>query len=169
MLTDLTNPSRVWGVFCTKSRKEAVSREFITREGLDAYCPKGKAKRSGRPEQPLFPGYIFVYLSPRLEMNLLRYCPGILRPLIFGNQLAFIEDAIITHWREREAGLGYLKPAPKPVFKIGQKVQFNEGVFAGMEGEILEDLPAKERVKVLLEHLRMSVAVEAERSMVRAK
>lgn len=169
MLSDLTNPSRVWGVIVTKPRKEAVSREFLFREGLDAYCPKGKAKEKGKIGQPLFPGYIFVRLSPQLELILVRHCPGVLRPLIFGNQLAFIEDEIIDHWREREAGVGYLKPDPKPAFKVGQKVQFKGGVFAGMEGEVLEDLPAKERVRVLLEHLQMSVAVEAERSTVSTK
>jgi transcriptional antiterminator RfaH len=169
MLSDLSNPARVWSVFLTKPRKESVSVQYLTREGFETYCPKVMTQKKGRAGQPLFPGYLFIRLSPKLELTVAARCPGILRPLIFGNQVAIIEETIISGWKERENGTGYIRPEPRPAFEQGQKVRFSEGPFAGLDGEVLEDLPAKERVRVLLEHLGMSVAVEAGRSTVRTK
>jgi len=170
MLSDMTNPARIWSVFLTKPRKEKIAVEYLSREGFDTYCPRVMSKNiRDQTGQPLFPGYLFIRLSPSMELTIAARCPGIFRPLIFGNQVAFIEESIISGWKERESGKGFVKPEPRPAFQQGQKVRFSEGPFAGLDGEVLEDLPAKERVKVLLEHLGMSVAVEAGRYSVRKK
>jgi transcriptional antiterminator RfaH len=44
--------------------------------------------------------------------------------------------------------------------KIGQPVQITEGAFQGLEGVVTRLLPARERVRVLLEFLGRSLETE---------
>jgi transcriptional antiterminator RfaH len=164
MFSDLSSASRVWAVFATKPRKEAPALAFLEREGFEAYCPRFLGRR--RPDvQPLFPGYIFIWLSPKVELPTVSFFPCIARPLTFGEQVACVEDDLVKLWKEREGGRGYLTPDSPSAFAVGQRVRFKEGVFSGMEGTVIANLPARERVKVLLHHLGIEMPVEADRSV----
>jgi transcriptional antiterminator RfaH len=163
MLVDLSIARRVWAVLASKPRKEQPAMVFLGEEGFEAYCPRVKNRYTGSSPQPLFPGYLFVLLSPQVELAKVRYFPWILKPLIFGGQLACVEPVLIERWRSREGGRGYLRPEAPPPFQVGQRVRFQAGVFAGMEGTVLEAMPSKDRVRLLLEYLGGTFAVEADR------
>ncbi len=163
MLADLSSARRVWAVLATKPRKDELALVFLGQEGFEGYQPKVKNRYTGPRPRPMFPGYLFVLLSPQVELARVRYFPGILRPLTFGEQLACVEPELVEHWREREGGRGYLRPDPDPAFQIGQRVRFQAGVFAGMEGTVLEAMPSKDRVRLLLEYLGGTFPVEADR------
>jgi transcription antitermination factor NusG len=165
MLSDLSSASRVWAVLAVKPRKEDFSLSFLRKEGFDAYCPKLKVSGRREPTQPLFPGYVFAFLSPKMELPAVRFFPGIRKPLIFGEQVACLEPGLIERWQAREGGRGYITPDPPPGLKVGQKVRFKEGVFIGLEGTVIENLPSRERVRVLLDYLETSISVEADRSL----
>ncbi len=167
MLSDLSNAHRVWGVFSVKPRHEKLNEVFLSQEGFNYYCPRLKRRKGEESGPPLFPGYIFVLLSPKVELGRVKFFPGMLHPLLFGGLLAYINPEVVECWKKREAGRGYLAPEPKAAFKVGQKVRFTEGAFTGLEGMVLEDLPAKDRVRILLEYLRMSVTVETDRTAVK--
>ncbi len=167
MLTGLSTASRVWAVFSVKPRCEEVVVEALARGGLEGYCPRLGGRRAGGRVRPLFPGYCFVFLSPRLELAAARRTPWLLRPLLFHEQLACVEPELVDLWREREGGRGYLIPAMPPPFAKGQRVRFSEGVFAGLEGTVLEVLPSRERVRLLLEHLGGTLQVETDRDLLR--
>lgn len=163
MLSDLTNASRVWAVIATKPRKEEPASHFFRKEGFEVYYPMLRRRPSSASLETLFPGYLFVWLSPGLELARVRYFPCVRRPLLFGVQLACIEEELVDGWRAREGGRGYLTPEPPAPFNPGQVVRFKEGIFAGLKGVVLESLPGKERVRVLLEYLSGSLVVEADR------
>ena len=165
MLSDLTNAARIWAVIATKARKEDPTRSLFEKEGFEVYCPKLKKRPSAAHLEILFPGYIFVWLSPRVELPKIRSYPGVQRPLLFGQQLACVEPELVDWWKEREGGRGYLTPEPPAPFLPGQVVRFQSGVFMGLQGIVLESLPARDRVRVLLEYLSGSVVVEADRSV----
>jgi transcriptional antiterminator RfaH len=165
MLSDLTNAGRVWAVIATKARKEDPARLFFEKEGFEVYCPRLKRRASAAGLEILFPGYIFVWLSPRVELPAIRHYPGVRRPLLFGQQLACVEPELVEWWKGREGGRGYLTPEPPAPFLPGQLVRFQSGVFTGLKGIVLESLPARDRVRVLLEYLSGSVVVEADRSV----
>lgn len=163
MLSDLSSAGRVWAVLAVKPRKEETACTHFEREGFEVYCPRFKGRKLLSPVRPLFPGYLFVRLSPRAELVKARYSPGVIKPLLFGGMLACIEPEMVAFWKEREGGRGFLTPEPAPMFTAGQKVRFRSGAFEGLEGTVLEDLPAKERVRVLIDHLQRSIPVEADR------
>lgn len=163
MLADLKSARRIWAVMSVKPRKEEAARVFFAGEGFDAYAPRFRAGRGGSRERPLFPGYLFVRLSPAADLARVRYFPMVRRPLLFGGLLAAVEDELVAHWRTREGGRGYLTPEPLPAFAVGQRVRFRRGAFAGLEGVVLENLPSRERVRVLLEYLEQAIPLEVER------
>ena len=51
-------------------------------------------------------------------------------------------------------------PEPPEPFRPGQKVRVKEGPFVGFEGVVLEFIPARERVRLLLDHLGRSTPLE---------
>lgn len=165
MLSDLSNACRVWAVLAVKPRKEDSTLFFFRKEGYEVYCPKVSRHLSDRAPEALFPGYIFAWLSPRVELPQVRYYPGVRRPLLFGEQLACVEEDLIEHWRRREGGRGFITPEPPAPFAIGKRVRFKEGVFTGIHGVVLENLPSRERVRVLLEYLSGTVTVEVDRAV----
>ena len=85
--------------------------------------------------------------------------------MLFGDLLAGVEEELVAHWRTREAGRGYLTPEPLPAFTVGQRVRFKEGVFAGLEGVVLENFASRERVRVLLDYLEHSLPLEVDREI----
>lgn len=167
MLIGLTSAARVWGVVAVKSRKETFVEEVLSREGIEHYCPRLKSKRRQGGTVPLFPGYLFVYFSPKLELATVKRQPGVLKPLVFQEQLACVEPELIEKWREREAGRGFLSPELPPPFLRGQKVHFTEGAFQGLQATVLEVLPSRERVRLLIEHLGGALELEADRQVVK--
>ncbi len=165
MFAALSSAKRVWAVLATKPRKEAPALAFLAKEGIEAYGPLCLNRRRSQKMQPLFPGYIFVWLSPKVELPKVRFYPCVTRPLIFGDQVACVEPELVDLWKSREGGRGYMTPEPAEPFCVGQRVRFKEGVFSGLEGTVIASLPARERVKVLLDHLGMQMPVEADRSL----
>lgn len=165
MYAALSSASRVWAVLTAKPRKEGPALVFLQKEGFEAYCPLLLNRRHSQRVQPLFPGYLFVWLSPKVELPRVRNFPCIGHPLTFGDQVAVVEEPLIQHWRDREGGRGFLTPEPLPGFEVGQRVRFKEGVFSGLEGTVIANLPARERVKVLLGHLGLEVPVEVDRAL----
>ena len=165
MFAALSSASRVWAVLTAKPRKEGPALTFLEKEGFEAYCPQLLNPRRSRAVQPLFPGYFFVWLSPLVELPVVRHFPCVSRALTFGDQVACVEPELVENWRAREGGRGYLTPEPAPAFQVGQQVRFKEGPFIGLEGTVIGNLPARERVRILLEHLGMVVPVEADRSV----
>lgn len=167
MLIGFNTAARVWGVVAVKSRKEAFVEEVLSGEGMEFYCPRvGSRRRDGR-KVPLFPGYLFVRFSPLLELAKVRRQPGILKPLVFQENLACVEPELIEKWREREAGRGFLSPEIPPPFLKGQKVHFTEGAFLGLQATVLEVLPSRERVRLLIEHLGGALELEADRQVLK--
>jgi transcriptional antiterminator RfaH len=165
MLTDVGTVRRAWVVIASKPRKEDVAAAVFSREGYEAYCPKLLNRRFSKKLQPLFPGYLFVWVSPKVELPSVCRFPGVLKALVFGSQVACVEPEIVERWKEREGGRGYLTPEPPPPFEVGQKVRFREGAFVGLEATVLENLPARDRVRVLLDYLGASFPVEADRDL----
>lgn len=167
MLADLSGATRVWAVVAVQPRKERQVEDGLARDRLTCYCPRLAPRGADLAPRPLFPGYCFVWLSPRLELAAVRRQPGVLRPLLFNEQLACIEPELVDRWKAREGGRGFLAPDAPPPFRRGQRVKFTDGVFAGLGATVLEVLPSRERVRLLLEHLGGSLQVEADRTVLK--
>lgn len=160
MLVDFSSSSRVWAVLGARPGKEPLVESILKQEGFDAYCPRFKRRLKDPLIRMLFPGYLFLRVSPALDLVRVRWIPGLRGPLHFRSQLACVEEDLLESWRERESGRGFSVPEPPEPFRRGQKVRVKEGPFAGFEGVVLEFLPARERVRLLLDHLGRTMSLE---------
>lgn len=160
MLVDLSSVGRVWAVLGVRPGKEPSAEVVARKDGLTVYCPRFKRRPVNPVARPLFPGYLFAWLSPALELAQVRWLPGSRGPLLFRSQLACVEEDLVESWKAREGGRGFSLPDPPAPFHVGDRVRVKEGPFAGMEGTLLESLPARDRVRLLLEHLGRSLPVE---------
>lgn len=160
MLVDLSSVGRVWAVLGVRPGKELSAELVAQRDGLTAYCPRFKRRLANPVARPLFPGYLFLWLSPVLELAKVRWLPGSRGPLLFQSQLACVEEDLMESWKAREGGRGFSVPDPPAPFRAGDRVRVKGGPFAGLEGTVLESLPARDRVRLLLEHVGRSLSVE---------
>ncbi|MCX7830717.1 MAG: hypothetical protein N2445_06635 [Acidobacteria bacterium] len=165
MLCDLSCADKVWAVLRSKPHKEFFVKDFLLKDGFETYFPVVSEKGKEEKSKPLFPGYLFVKISPRFELTLVKKTPNLLCPLMFKENLAVMEDSIIGEFKLRENSKGVItieKPHP---FKRGERVRIKEGSFAGIEAVVIEYLPEKERVRLLLDYFGREVRLETPESL----
>jgi len=156
-----------WAVVRTKPNQERLAMVNLGMRDLQVYCPRILLDRwhTRAPRGPaaLFPGYIFVRLTSDLPINRLRYCAGVLYPLVFDNVLAQVECGFIDDLRGLERGRGFithkeLDPGLNPgcrVRVIGGSLNEIEGVFHGF-------VNGRDRAKIFVEFLRRRTIMEVE-------
>ena len=108
--------------------------------------------------EAMFPGYLFakfVYAKQHRAVESSHGIQGIVR---FGDRLATLPENIVVALQSR-VGAEEVVTVDSSI-KIGQLVQITEGPFQGLEGVVTHLLPAKERVRVLLEFLGRSLPTE---------
>jgi len=146
---------RAWYLLYSKPLQERIALENLERQGYEAYLPlvAGRRRRRGRPVgviEPMFPRYLFVYLSDEVDdWGPIRSTKGVAKLVRFGSRAARVPDALVGALREREDERG-LQPAPSYELKEGQRVRIAEGVMAGYEAIFLAK-SGRERVLLLLE------------------
>jgi transcriptional antiterminator RfaH len=82
----------------------------------------------------------------------------------FGDLYHTIDDAVLAQLRDHVGGADVKEVSYKLL--QGDKVRIAEGAFAGLEVLVTRALPAKERVKVLMDFLGRKIEAEVERSNV---
>ena len=119
--------SREWYLLQTKGRREAVVRENLERQGYVTWLPRPRVRRprSERTE-PLFPGYLFVRLSPEVDnFGPIRSTIGVLR-LVPGDSVEIIEgalagyEAVVPRLRGRDRVALLLKVAGRHVALVAR-------------------------------------------------
>lgn len=159
-----------WGVVNTQPHRERIALENLARQEFKAYCPLVRrrvrhARRVHDVLRPLFPGYLFVHLSPQTQ----RWRPimstaGVRMLVRFGEQLAFVEDDFVQELKSHEIDGEIVRP-PKS-FMVGQSVHVAAGPFSGLVGTIIE-MDDKDRLVVLMNLLNnRKVKVQVAASMV---
>lgn len=163
------------GWYCarTKPKHEHIAAAgLITRLGLEVVCPRLRVERPTRRgivrlQEPLFPGYVFVRCVLEDKLDDLRHANGISSVVHFGGRVARVPDEVIDELRRHfEAE----EPAVmEDVLKPGVGVVVASGAFEGMRASVLQTLPARRRVQILLEILGRPTVVEVERGWVTAE
>jgi transcriptional antiterminator RfaH len=158
-----------WAVVNTQPHREHIALENLARQEFKAYCPLVRrrvrhARRVHDVLRPLFPGYLFVHLSPQTQ----RWRPimstlGVRMLVRFGEHLAFVADDFIQELKSHEIDGEIVHPA-KP-YLVGQRVHVAAGPFSGLVGTII-DMDDKERLIVLMNLLNRPVKVQIAARMV---
>jgi transcriptional antiterminator RfaH len=86
------------------------------------------------------------------------YASGIQGVLRFGDQVATVDPSLVASLQEK-AGDEELVTFD-PDIEVGQAVRISEGPFQGVEALVTRLLPARERIRVLLEFLGRTLEME---------
>lgn len=140
---------RPWNVLqVTANHEKRVSRHLSVR-GLEHFVPiyKERSRWSDRTvvlERPLFPGYVFIQLSPQNRVAVIS-TPGVVR-LLGDSRSDTVSAEEIQRIRE---GLmnGYML-RPHPEISTGTPVRVRCGVFEGAIGKVAE---LRQRCRVIIE------------------
>ena len=120
----------------------------LLNQKFDYFHPKITLKKNNsKPkEESLFPGYIFVNISPN-NYSSLRYTKGIKNIIKFGEKISYLTDEEIENIRNIVES-SKSKPINSKII-IGQEATVAKGSFKGMIVKICE-LPSNDRVGILL-------------------
>ena len=150
---------KFWHAIYTKSRNEKKVAELFQRDGIDYYLPLVKrmkiwSDRKKQVEEPLFPSYVFVYISEQEHLSVLRTI-GVVRFItIEGKKVSIRPVQIEAIKKYAETGEEFI--ANEDDYKVGKKVKVVIGGMKGLEGKLVEIL-GKQRVKVEIEAIGQSV------------
>lgn len=142
-----------WTVAVAMSQREDLVKHHLDRAGFEVYVPK--IRTAPKRTAPLFPGYLMVRVVVRWYP--IRWCPGVLRLLMNGEQPAKLRDAVVDEIKGREVR-GFVKLPKAPTLENGTPVRVLTGMFAGRTA-IYAGMSGSQRERVLLDLLGQSVTV----------
>jgi transcription elongation factor/antiterminator RfaH len=126
-----------WFVVQTKPRQEDTAFANLQQQGYTAYLPRLAVPRRRREQwvtvsEPLFPGYVFVQLTPgKDDPAPIRSTLGARGLVRFGQYTPQVDDTLIAFFREHEHAQQAEQPASTP-FQPGNPVTILKGPFAGL-------------------------------------
>jgi transcriptional antiterminator RfaH len=154
----------VW--FCLKAqpKREHLAASALRRQfGVECFSPRLRFRKMTQRGpvwfvEAMFPGYLFAKFVYSKQHRAVESSHGIRGIVHFGDRLATLSENIVVELQSR---VGQEEVVTIDTFiKIGQPVQITEGPFQGLEAVVTHLLPAKERIRVLLEFLGRSVQIE---------
>lgn len=159
-----------WYCVQAKHKHEHIAAAHLRElKGVTVLCPRIRFKRETRigitrVTEALFPGYLFAHFELARMHRVVGYASGVRCIVRFANRYPTIDDDTIAQLREHVG--------PKEIKEInyeplrGDNVKVADGILAGLEAVVTQVLPARTRVKVLLDFLGRKVAAELERSSI---
>ena len=108
--------------------------------------------------EAMFPGYLFAKFVYSEQHRAVESSHGIQGIVQFGDRLATLSENIVVGLQST-VGPEEVVTVDSSI-KINQPVQIIEGPFRGLEAVVTHLLPAKERIRVLLEFVGRSVEME---------
>ena len=139
---------KVWIVATYKNNELKRLKDNLQNQDLEYYHPKINTKKYNLTpkEEPLFPGYIFIYSCIK-NYSKIKYTRGISKIIRFNNNIATLEDDEIFELKKIESE-SFSKPIIQKIF-IGQEATMSEGPLKGSFITIAS-LPNKDRVNIFI-------------------
>ena len=153
-----------WFCLRTQPKHEHLAAIALRRQAhIRCFSPRlryPKATRRGRVwfVEAMFPGYMFAEFVYSLQHRRIEHSPGVQGIVHFGEYLATLDPQTLATLQEKTGEDEIVTIDPE--IKVGQSVRIAEGPFQGLEVLVTRLLPARERVKVLLEFLGRPVETE---------
>jgi len=154
----------VW--FCLKAepkREHLAVTALRRRFGIECLSPRLRFRKLTQRGpvwfvEAMFPGYLFAKFFYSTQHRAVESSHGVRGIVRFGERLATLPEETIMALQSKAGADEVVTVDSSP--KIGQPVQFIEGPFQGLEVVVTRLLPARERIRVLLEFLGRSVEME---------
>ncbi len=153
-----------WYCLRTKLKNERIALSSLSEElGVECFLPMACLRRRSRSgvklgQEPLFPGYLFARVDLEFELRKVKYARGVSGFVQLGNRFPQVADSVISDVRRFCEELARVA-AGSEVLAVGDSVELVGSLFGEIKGEVRELLPAKNRIKVLVEFLSRAVEV----------
>jgi transcriptional antiterminator RfaH len=165
-------PEPVW--FCLKAqpKREHLAATALRRQfGIECFSPRLRVRKMTQRGpvwfvEAMFPGYLFARFVYPTQHRAVKSAHGVSGIVHFGDRLAVLPEDTVAALQARAGAEGIVTVDSS--IKIGQPVQIIEGPFQGLEVLVTQVLPAKERIRVLLNLLGRSLEMEIPESKVLA-
>ena len=152
--------------FCLRAQpkhEHIAARHLRQLAGLEVFLPRIRFQRKTRQglvwvTEALFPNYLFARFHWKTALRLVHHTPGVGGVVHFGTRWPTVADDVIEELRRLFGSdqLHVISGEPQ----AGDHVQIVGGVFHDLRAVVSQVMPARERVRVLLEFLGRQTAVE---------
>ena len=154
----------MWFCLRAEAKREHLAATTLRRRfGIECLSPRLRFQKLTRRGpvwfvEAMFPGYVFAKFAYARLHRAVGSSHGVRGILRFGNRLATVPENTVMALQAK-SGTDEIVTVDSSL-KIGQPVQFIEGPFEGLEVVITQLLPARERIRVLMEFLGRSMEME---------
>jgi len=154
----------VW--FCLKAepkREHLAAAALRRRFAIECLSPRLRFRKLTQRGpiwfvEAMFPGYLFAKFVYSTQHRAVESSHGVRGIVRFGERLATLPEHTVMALQSKAGAEELVTIDSSP--KIGQPVHIVEGPFQGFEVVVTQVLPAKERVRVLLDFLGRSLEME---------
>ena len=153
-----------WYVAQTQPNAEAKAAAHLGRQGFVTYLPRYlKRRRHARRVEivpaPLFPRYLFVQIDTAVQRWRSIYSTlGVSQLVGHGDTPTPVSQHVVATLKSREDVSGFIQLDHGPAFRVGDKIQVLNGIFADCLG-LYEGMKDCDRVAILLDLLGRKVRV----------
>lgn len=167
-ISDTSNENvRDWFCLRSQTKREHIAAAMLSRiDGVEVFCPRIsqiKKTRTGKKRfvDAMFPGYLFARFSYTKDYRRVIHTQGVSHLVEQGDRRA-VPDHIIEQLRSSLPE--EVIEAPDPSIEPGAQIEFVSGSLEGLNGKVLAQMSANNRIQVLLDFLgqEITVAVSAE-------
>jgi transcriptional antiterminator RfaH len=164
----------MWHVLHVAPHCETQLCRFLGTHGVDTYAPQFPPPPRTRQgsvralrNHLVFPGYVFFKVPTSFAAwDWIRWAPGVRRVLQEDGSAAGLTEEVVGHIRRRLAERSLR--AQRPHFVPGQPVVIQSGPLRMVDAIFSAELDAPARVRILVQLLGRSVAVEVDPTILRA-
>lgn len=160
----------LWYCVHTKTKCEHIAAAHLNQLSLDVevFSPRLRfLKKTARGKvwfvEALFPGYVFARFDLGKSLRAVNHTAAVLKVVSFGGRHPTVPDEVISIWREKVDDDAVITVCEQ--LEQGDEIEIVEGPLRGLKTVITQVLPAKERVKILLDMLgnerEIELAVDA--------
>jgi transcriptional antiterminator RfaH len=157
-------PEPVWFCLKTQPKREHLAATALRRQfDVECFSPRLRFRKMTQRGpvwfvEAMFPGYLFAKFVYSEQHRAVEASHGVQGIVHFGNHLATLPENIVSGLRSR-VGEDEVVTVDSSL-KVGHSVEIIEGPFRGLEAVVTHLLPARERIRVLLEFLGRPVVME---------
>jgi transcriptional antiterminator RfaH len=158
-----TKEAKEWFCLRTQTKREHIAAAILDRlDEVEVFCPRisqVKKTRAGKKRfvEAMFPGYIFAKFQFQAYSRQVVYSQGITQMVELGDRRV-IPERIVQDLKE-SLPEGIIE-APDLSIEPGAEIQLITGSLKGLNGKVLAQLPAKNRVQILLDFLGREITVD---------
>ena len=169
-ITQTGSAEPAWYCLQSQPKHEHIAAAHLrTLDCVTVFCPRLRFKRETRQglvwvTEAMFPGYLFARFELAKMLRQVRYARGVRAIVRFGDRYPTVKDEVLAQlWNH--TGTAEVKELTYELFQ-GEQVKIVRGVLVGLQAVVTQVLPAKQRVKVLMDFLGRKMEAEVEHSSV---